>query len=190
MERQKYALSQDEGAFPDMHIPSPQPINKSKVAKSAPMQKKKAILMQEYHARGQCRRAEEEHIEAEHKQKEEEETCRRQEEIRWMDQEDLERIAKESREWEEKAWRLAEEELIRCTLQEEEAARAAESPPQDENNEALDYYDNLDQDTEMASSQDTMLMSGQDTTPTSIQETAPMSSQESKASAPCPVRSQ
>ena len=54
MERQKYALSQDEGTSPDMRIPSPQPIDKSKVAKLAPM-KKKAILVQEYHARGQCR---------------------------------------------------------------------------------------------------------------------------------------
>ena len=51
------------------------------------------------------------------------------------------------------------------------------------NNEALDYYDNLDQDTEMASSQDTVLMSSQDTAPASSQETVPMSSQESKATA-------
>ena len=57
-------------------------------------------------------------------------------------------------------------------------------PPQDKNNEALDYYDDLDQDTEMASSQDTMPMSGQDTAPTSSQETVPMSSQESKATTP------
>ena len=54
MERQKYALSQDEGASPDMRIPSPQPIDKSKVAGSAPMQKKKAISVQGYHTRGQC----------------------------------------------------------------------------------------------------------------------------------------
>ena len=54
MERQKYTLSQDEGATPDMRIPSPQPIDKSKVAKSAPVQKKKAISVQEYHTRGQC----------------------------------------------------------------------------------------------------------------------------------------
>ena len=53
MERQKYALSQDKGASPDMHIPSPQPIDKLKVTEPAPM-KKKAISMQEYHARGQC----------------------------------------------------------------------------------------------------------------------------------------
>ena len=52
MERQKYTLSQDEGISPDLCIPSPQPIDKSKVAELAPM--KKAILMQEYHARGQC----------------------------------------------------------------------------------------------------------------------------------------
>ena len=52
MERQKYTLSQDKGASPDMRIPSPQPIDKSKVAESAPMQKKKAILVQKYHARG------------------------------------------------------------------------------------------------------------------------------------------
>ena len=51
MERQKYALSQDEGASLDMRIPSPQPIDKS-VAEAAPM-KKKAISVQEYHTRGQ-----------------------------------------------------------------------------------------------------------------------------------------
>ena len=53
MEKQKYALSQDECASPDMRIPSPQPIDKSKVTQSAPV-KKKAISMEEYHARGQC----------------------------------------------------------------------------------------------------------------------------------------
>ena len=183
MERQKYALSRDEGASPDMRIPSPQPIDKMKVAGAAPV-KKKTILMEEYHARGQCRRVEEECIEAERKWKEKEETHGRQEEIRWMDQEDLERIAKESREREEKARRLTEEELIQHTLEEEEAARAAELPPQDKNNEALDYYDDLNQDTEMASSQDTVLMSSQDTAPMSSQETVLMSSQESKATAP------
>ena len=53
--QKKYTLSQDEGASPDMHIPSPQPIDKSKVAELVPVQKKKAIFVQEYHARGQCR---------------------------------------------------------------------------------------------------------------------------------------
>ena len=52
MERQKYALSQDEGTSLDMHIPSPQPIDKSKDAEPVPV-KKKVISMQEYHARGQ-----------------------------------------------------------------------------------------------------------------------------------------
>ena len=52
MERQKYTLSQDECASPDMHIPSPQPMDKSKATQSAPV-KKKVILMEEYHARGQ-----------------------------------------------------------------------------------------------------------------------------------------
>ena len=51
MERQKYALSQDEATSLDMHIPSPQPIDKSKVTEPAPM-KKKVISMQEYHAGG------------------------------------------------------------------------------------------------------------------------------------------
>ena len=101
-----------------------------------------------------------------------------------MDQEDLERIVREAREQEEKARRTAEEELVWCTLEEEEAARAAELPPRDENNETLDYYDDLDQDTEMASSQETPPMSSQDTGPASSQETVPMSSQESKATAP------
>ena len=58
-------------------------------------------------------------------------------------------------------------------------------PPQDENDEALDYYDNLDQDSEMASSSQGMVpMSSQDTAPISSQETVPMSSQESKATTP------
>ena len=98
MERQKYALSQDEGTSPDMRIPSPWPIDKSKVTEPVPM-KKKAISMQEYHAMGQCWRAEQERQEAEHKKKEEEETLHRWEEMRWMDQEHLERMArlKESR---------------------------------------------------------------------------------------------
>ena len=51
MERQKN--TQDEGTSPDMRIPSPQPIDKPKVAKPAPM-KKKLITVQEYHAREQC----------------------------------------------------------------------------------------------------------------------------------------
>ena len=54
MERQKYALSQDECASPDMRIPSPQPIDKMKVAESVPV-KKKVISMEEYHTRGQHR---------------------------------------------------------------------------------------------------------------------------------------
>ena len=186
MERQKYTLSQDEGASLDMRIPSPQPIDKSKVAEAAPV-KKKVISVQEYHARGQCRQAEEERKEAKRKQKEKEETHRKQEEIRQMDQEDLERIAKESKELEEKARCIAEEELVWRTLEEEEAARAAELPPRDENNEVLDYYNDINQDTEMASSQETVPMTSQEsnnTAPMSSQETAPMSSQESRATAP------
>ena len=93
---------------------------------------------------------------------------------------------KETREWEEKARQDAEAVLVQCTL-EAEAARAEELPPQDKNNEALDYYINVDQDTEMASSQKTVPMTSQesnDTAPASSQETAPMSSQESRATAP------
>ena len=86
-------------------------------------------------------------------------------------------MAREAREREEKARRTAEEELVRCTLQKEEAARVAELPPRDENYEALDYYDDLDQDSEMTSS-------SQGTVPMSSQDTAPASSQESKATAP------
>ena len=124
MERQKYALSQDKCTSPDMRIPSPQPIDKSKVTQSAPV-KKKAISVEEYHARGQYRWVEEERKVAELKQKEKEETLHRQEEIRQMDQKDLERIAREAKEREEKAQCTTEEELIQCTLQEEEATRAA-----------------------------------------------------------------
>ena len=79
-----------------------------------------------------------------------------------------------------------EVELVQHTL-EAEAARAEESPPRDENNEVLDYYDNVDQDTEMASSQEMVPMTSQesnDTAPTSSQETAPMSSQDSKITTP------
>ena len=107
-----------------------------------------------------------------------EEECKeaecKQEQIRQMDLEDLERIVRKLREWEEKAKCSAEEELIWHTLKEEEVARAAELPPQDENNEVLDYYNDLDQDTEMVSSQETVPMSSQDTAPTSSQETVPM----------------
>ena len=181
MERQKYTLSQDECASPDMCITSPQPIDKSKVTQSAPV-KKKVISVEEYHTRGQHQWAEEECKAAELKQKEKEETLCRQEEIRRMDQKDLEQIAREAKEREEKAQCTVEEELVWYTLQEEEAARAVESPPWDENDEVLDYYDDLDQDSEMASSsQGTVPMSSQDTAPASSQDTAPMSSQESKA---------
>ena len=41
MEKQKYTLSQDGCASPDMHIPSPQPIDKSKVAKSVAIKKRR-----------------------------------------------------------------------------------------------------------------------------------------------------
>ena len=91
---------------------------------------------------------------------------------------------KEARE--EKARWDAEAELVQCTL-EVEAARAEESPPWDENNEVLDYYDDVDQDTEMASSPETVPMTSQesnDTAPASSQETAPMLCQESKVTAP------
>ena len=85
-----------------------------------------------------------------------------------MDQEDLEQIAREAKEREDKARCTAEEELVLRTLQEEEAARAAESPPQDETDEVLDYYDDLEQDSEMvSSSQGTIPMSSQETTPSS-----------------------
>ena len=70
-------------------------------------------------------------------------------------------------------------------MQEEEATRAAESPPQDENDEVLDYYNDLDQDSGMAlSSQGTIPMSSQETVPASSQDMAPMSSQDSKATTP------
>ena len=93
---------------------------------------------------------------------------------------------KASRELEEKAQWDAEAEPVRHTL-EAEAAKAAELRPWDENNEELDYYDDVDRDTEMASSQETMPMTSKesnDTAPTSSQETAPMSSQERKVTTP------
>ena len=101
---------------------------------------------------------------------------------------------KETREQEEKARRDSEVVLVQHTL-EAEAARAEESPPWDGNNEVLDYYDDVDQDTEIVSSQETVPMtsqesndtapaSSQETVPMSSQETAPMSSQESKVTAP------
>ena len=119
------------------------------------------------------------------KQKEKEEILCKQEGIRQMDQEDLEQIAREAKEREDKAQRTMEEELIWHTLQEEEAARAAESPPRDKNDEVLDYYDDLDQEGEMAlSSQGMILMSSQETAPVSSQDMAPMSSKKSKATTP------
>ena len=128
---------------------------------------------------------EEEHKAAKHKQKEKEETLHKQEEIRQMDQEDLEQIVREVKKREENTRCTTEEELVWRTLQEEEVARAVESPPQDENDEALDYYNDLNQDSEMASSsQGTVPMSSQNTAPASSEETVPMSSQESKATAP------
>ena len=162
-----------------MHIPSPQP--KMKDAELAPV-KKKSITVDEYRAREQCRRAEPECEEAERKQQEEETLCRC-EEMRQLDQEDRERMAriKESREQEEKARWDTEAELVRHML-EAEVARAAESPPQDKNNKKLDYYDDVDWDTEIASSQETVEMTSQEsnnTTPTSSQGTVPMSSQKS-----------
>ena len=70
-------------------------------------------------------------------------------------------------------------------MQEEEAGRAEESPPRDKSDEVLDYYNDLNQDSERASSsQGMVLMSSQETGPVSSQETAPMSSQESKATTP------
>ena len=75
---------------------------------------------------------EQEHQEAEHKQKEEEEALCRWEEMRQMDQEHLERMAriKETREQEVKARRDAEVVLVQYTL-EVEAVRAEELPPRD-----------------------------------------------------------
>ena len=105
--------------------------------------------------------------------------------MRLLDQEDRERMAriKELREQKEKAQQDTEAELVPCML-EAEVASAAESPPQDKNNEKLDYYDDIDWDTKIASSQETVPMTSQesnDTAPTSSQGTAPMSSQESKS---------
>ena len=59
-----------------------------------------------------------------------------------------------------------------------------ESPLWDENNEEFNYYDDVDRDTEMASSQETTPVSSQETVPASSQETPPMSSQESRGTAP------
>ena len=75
--------------------------------------KKKSITVDEYRAREQCRRTEPECQEAERKQQEEETLCRC-EEMRQLDQEDRERMAriKELREQEEKAWWDTEAELV------------------------------------------------------------------------------
>ena len=83
--------------------------------------------------------------------------------MRKLDQEDRERMAKckETKELEEKARRDAAEAAWQKQAQ-EEVARAVESPPRDENNKELDYYDDLDRDTEMASSQETASESSQE----------------------------
>ena len=85
---------------------------------------------------------------------------------------------KELKEHEEKAQQDTEAELLWQTI-EAEAARAVESPPQDKNNEELDYIDDVDRDTEMTSSQETVPMSSQESQEASTnQGTAPASSQE------------
>ena len=106
-----------------------------------------------------------------------------------MDQEHLERLERLQKEWEEKAWQDVEAELVRRIL-EAETARAEELPPWDKNNEELDYYDDVNKDTEMASSQETALASSQGIAPMSSQEskgTAPMSSQESMSQCIKPI---
>ena len=66
LERKKYALSQDEGASLDMHIPLPKPINKSKKASEQVPVKKKSIMVDEYQARDERNCQKEERREAEH----------------------------------------------------------------------------------------------------------------------------
>ena len=70
-----------------------------------------------------------------------------------------------------------EAEAARQKQAEEEAFRVRESPPQDENYEELDYYDDVERDTEM-SSQETVPTSSQETVPMLSQETVPALSQE------------
>ena len=72
LERKKYTLSQDKGAYPDMCIPLPRPIDKTKKDTEQVAVKKKSITVEEYHAREECRCLEQECKDAEHRQKEEE----------------------------------------------------------------------------------------------------------------------
>ena len=62
--------------------------------------------------------------------------------------------------------------------------RAAELLLWDEKCQERDYYDDVNRDTEMASSQETAMASSKETSPASSQETALMSSQESRGTTP------
>ena len=104
--------------------------------------------------------------------------------MRWVDQEHLERMERLKKEQEEKAQQDAEVELVQWTL-EAEVARGEESPPQDENNKALNYYDDVDRDTEMVSSQETVPASSQES-----RSTAFTSSQESMSQGTTSISSQ
>ena len=59
LERKKYALSQHEGASLDMCIPLPKPIDKSKKALEQVSMKKKSITVDEYQARDEHKRRDE-----------------------------------------------------------------------------------------------------------------------------------
>ena len=72
LERKKYTLSQDEDTYPDMCIPLPRPIDKSKKdTEQAPI-KKKSITVEEYHTREECRCWEQELKDAKCRQQEKE----------------------------------------------------------------------------------------------------------------------
>ena len=189
LERKKYALSKDAGTSPDPCIPSPQPIDKSKRAPEPAPSKKKTITVDEYWARGEQKRQDkldQAHLEAQCLEREHEATCKFAE-MRRVDKEDHKRLAKmrELKKHKEKA----KEEAARAACEkmaQEDASRMAESPPRDENDEELDYYDDVERDAEM-SSQETVPMSSQD--PAS-QEMAPASNQDSASHEMVPTSSQ
>ena len=192
MERKKYALSKEAGASPNLYIPSPQPINKSKKAPEPMLTKKKAITVDKYWAREEkkCQdKVDQVGLEAEHQEKEYQEATLKLAELRRLDKEDNQRLAKmkELKECEEKAKEEAARVELERKAQEEVAqmaAHAVESPCRDENNEELDYYDDFaSQETAEMSSQEMVPTSNQDSSQWASQDTASMPSQDSTPNA-------
>ena len=169
MERKKYALSKQGSTSPDLRILSLRPIDKSKVMPQLmpgptpepmpePMpSKKKVVTLNKYWARDEarCQEADERaHLESKHLEKECQETA-------------LKKVAL-AREEEENHLRM---ECSRAEQQLQEQMQVT-IPEHDENNEELDYYDDVVQDKTMTapSSQELTEMFNQESVPTPSQD--------------------